>query len=93
MGAPAPTPDRNDKPHRSFDPELVGRLECVAWVRYYRLEWLRFLRAVVLVTGRGPGALSVSLADQVCSALSDHERRYDGIGRRHRREDRAVGDR
>jgi hypothetical protein len=50
MGAPAPTPDRGEKPHRSFDPELVGRLECVAWVSYYRREWLRFLRAVVLVT-------------------------------------------
>lgn len=31
--------------HRAFDPELVGRLECGAWVAYYRREWLSFLAA------------------------------------------------
>ena len=30
---------------RSFDPRRVGRLECAAWVTYYRREWLKFLRA------------------------------------------------
>ena len=37
-------------PHRSFDPNRVGQLETVTWVSYYRHEWLRFLRAAVLVT-------------------------------------------
>ena len=37
-------------PHRSFDPHRVGRLECDAWVAYYRREWLRFLRAAVGLT-------------------------------------------
>jgi hypothetical protein len=35
---------------RSFDPRRVGRLECTAWVTYYRREWLRFLRAAVGLT-------------------------------------------
>ena len=35
---------------RSFDPRRVGRLECAAWVTYYRREWLRFLRAAVGLT-------------------------------------------
>lgn len=32
-------------PHRSFDPRLVGALECAAWVAYYRRDWLAFLRS------------------------------------------------
>jgi hypothetical protein len=36
--------------HRSFDPRRVGSLECDAWVAYYRREWLRFLRAAILLT-------------------------------------------
>jgi hypothetical protein len=39
-----------DRPHRSFDPRLVGRLECAAWVAYYRLEWFAFLRSAVALT-------------------------------------------
>jgi hypothetical protein len=35
---------------RSFDPRRVGRLECAAWVTYYRREWLKFLRAAVGLT-------------------------------------------
>jgi hypothetical protein len=35
---------------RSFDPRLVGELECDAWVTYYRREWLKFLRAAVRLT-------------------------------------------
>lgn len=51
MGATAIRLRKNaSKPYRSFDPHVVGRLECLAWVSYYRREWLRFLRAVVLVT-------------------------------------------
>src|SRR5262249_14208724 len=38
------------KPHRAFDPRRVGKLECDAWVTYYRREWLRFLRAAVALT-------------------------------------------
>ena len=37
-------------PHRSFDPRRVGRLECDAWVTYYRHEWVKFLRAAVDLT-------------------------------------------
>jgi hypothetical protein len=36
--------------HRSFDPRRVGSLECDAWVAYYRREWLKFLRAAILLT-------------------------------------------
>ena len=32
---------------RGFDPDLVGRLECNAWVAYYRRRWVAFLRAAV----------------------------------------------
>src|SRR5262249_16271679 len=43
-------PGRVSAPHRSFDPNRVGKLETVTWVSYYRREWLKFLRAAVLVT-------------------------------------------
>jgi hypothetical protein len=35
---------------RSFDPRLVGELECRTWVTYYRREWLAFLWAALRVT-------------------------------------------
>jgi hypothetical protein len=35
---------------RSFDPQRVGRLECDAWVAYYRRRWVSFLRAAVGLT-------------------------------------------
>ena len=35
---------------RSFDPRHVGRLECTAWVTYYRREWLKFLWAAFALT-------------------------------------------
>ncbi len=38
------------KPHRAFDPRLVGTLECAVWVAYYRREWLRFLRRALSLT-------------------------------------------
>src|SRR5579884_360998 len=38
------------KPHRSFDPRKVGRLETDAWVAYYRREWLPLLRSAVSLT-------------------------------------------
>ena len=37
------------KPQRSLDPQRVAQLECALWVAYYRHEWIRFLRAAVLV--------------------------------------------
>jgi hypothetical protein len=37
-------------PYRSFDPRLVGRLECAAWVAYYRRDWIGLLRAAVGLT-------------------------------------------
>jgi hypothetical protein len=37
-------------PYRSFDPGLVGRLECTAWVAYYRRDWIGLLRAAVGLT-------------------------------------------
>lgn len=42
--------DPTIKPHRSFDPRLVGRLECAAWVAYYQRRWLGFLRSAVALT-------------------------------------------
>jgi hypothetical protein len=41
---------RGGVPHRSFDPRRVARLECKAWVTYYRREWFAFLRAVIGLT-------------------------------------------
>jgi hypothetical protein len=38
------------RPHRAFDPRLVGSLETKAWVTYYRHEWVPFLRAAVALT-------------------------------------------
>jgi hypothetical protein len=35
---------------RSFDPRVVGQLECQTWVTYYRREWLPFLWAALRVT-------------------------------------------
>jgi hypothetical protein len=41
---------RSVKPHRAFDPRRVGRLECAAWVAYYRRKWLALVRASILLT-------------------------------------------
>ncbi len=38
------------KPHRSFDPRVVGALECAAWVAYYRREWLAVLRSAITLS-------------------------------------------
>jgi hypothetical protein len=43
-------PGSEVKPHRSFDPRLIGSLETAAWVAYYRREWLPFLRSAVGLT-------------------------------------------
>ena len=36
-------PGRGPGPLRSFDPVLVGRLECALWMAYYRRRWPQFL--------------------------------------------------
>ncbi len=38
------------KPHRAFNPLKVGTLEADAWVAYYRREWMKFLRAAIVLT-------------------------------------------
>lgn len=35
---------------RSFDPRVVGQLECQTWITYYRREWAPFLVAALRVT-------------------------------------------
>jgi hypothetical protein len=35
--------DGDPGPLRSFDPVQVGRLECAAWIAYYRRQWGRLL--------------------------------------------------
>ncbi|HEV3228296.1 MAG TPA: hypothetical protein VGY97_02385 [Solirubrobacteraceae bacterium] len=35
---------------RAFDPHRIGRLECAAWVAYYRRQWPAFLRAALGLT-------------------------------------------
>ena len=46
-----PRHDRREvKSHWSFDPRLVGGLECTAWVAYYRREWLKFLWSAIRLT-------------------------------------------
>ena len=40
---------------RSFDPVVLGRAECEAWVYYYRREWGRFLRTALLLVREGFG--------------------------------------
>ncbi len=38
---------RPPRPMRSFDPRVVGTVECRAWETYYRREWAAFLVASV----------------------------------------------
>ncbi len=88
IGARARAQDRREKPHRSFDPHRVGRLECVAWVTYYRHVWPKFLHAVVLVTRHLfglpwhetlRGAWLVLRANQLWAPQTDNDR--DGARR------------
>jgi hypothetical protein len=53
--------------HRSFDPRVVGELECAAWVAYYRRDWLAFLGSALRV-GRHVFGLSWKTTIQ-CSWL------------------------
>jgi hypothetical protein len=45
--------DGDPGPLRSFDPIQVGRLECAAWVAYYRRQWIRLLVLSVRLVHRG----------------------------------------
>lgn len=47
--APRAGADRDGSAMRSFDPHLVGSLECRMWAAYYRREWGRLLLASVRV--------------------------------------------
>jgi hypothetical protein len=68
--------------HRSFDPRVVGELECAAWVAYYRRDWLAFLRPGLRV-GRHAFGLSwkatiqcswlVLRANQLWAPFPDHD--------------------
>jgi hypothetical protein len=40
------------QPHRSFDPQLVARVESAAWVAYYRRNWPVFLRSALTLSRR-----------------------------------------
>jgi hypothetical protein len=41
---------RRGKAHRGFDPRRIGRLECEAWIAYYRREWITLLVSSVGLT-------------------------------------------
>jgi hypothetical protein len=67
---------------RTFDPVRIGRLETVAWVTYYRHEWVKFLRAAVGLTyeafGLGwprtlYGAWLVLRANQLWAPVPDND--------------------
>jgi hypothetical protein len=77
---------------RTFDPVRIGRLETVAWVAYYRHEWLRFLRAAVGLTYEAfhlgwwrtfYGAWLVLRANQLWAPVPDND--PDGARRTMRR--------
>ena len=66
----------------TFDPVVIGRLECDAWVAYYRRDWRRFLTAAVRMVdagfGMGPGrtllgAWHVLRANQVWAPYPDND--------------------
>ncbi len=70
------------KPHRAFDPRLVGSLETTAWVTYYRHEWVPFLRAAVTLTRQTfglpwpqtlEGAWLVMRANQLWAPFPDND--------------------
>ena len=67
---------------RSFDPVVIGRLECDSWAAYYRHQWIRFLRAAVGLVrvgfgmSRGRtllGAWHVLRANQVWAPVPDND--------------------
>jgi Family of unknown function (DUF5995) len=84
--------DGDPGPLRSFDPISVGRLECAAWVAYYRRQWLRLLVLSVRLVRRGfgmdwtrtlHGAWLILRANQLWAP--GHGNNPDGARRRMRR--------
>jgi hypothetical protein len=43
---------RAGSPMRSFDPRIVGAVECRAWETYYRREWAAFWSPPCAWSGR-----------------------------------------
>ena len=69
-------------PMRSFDPNALGRLECAAWVGYYRKRWGRVLTAAVGMVREGfrlpwprtlVGAVYVLRANQLWAPVPDND--------------------
>jgi hypothetical protein len=67
---------------RTFAPHRLGRLECDAWVAYYRREWGRFLQASVGMVREGfgmdwphtvQGAYLVLRANQLWAPYPDND--------------------
>lgn len=67
---------------RRFAPHRLGRLECDAWVSYYRHEWGRFLAAAVGMVREGfgmpwpqtlAGAVLVLRANQLWAPVPDND--------------------
>jgi hypothetical protein len=67
---------------RSFAPHRLGRLECDAWVAYYRREWGRFLQSSVGMVAEGfgmpwprtvQGAYLVLRANQLWAPYPDND--------------------
>jgi hypothetical protein len=67
---------------RTFAPHRLGRLECDAWVCYYRREWGRFLQASVGMVREGfgmswprtvQGAYLVRRANQLWAPYPDND--------------------
>ena len=75
-------PETTRHPARTFDPVVVGQLECDAWAAYYRREWVPFLRAAVGMVRAGfgmgrlrtlRGAWQVLRANQVWAPYPDND--------------------
>ena len=79
---PLNPPARDPGPLRSFDPVQVGRLECAAWVAYYRRQWPRLLLVSMLLVHRAfrlnwprtlHGAWLVARANQLWAPYPDND--------------------
>jgi hypothetical protein len=79
---PVSLPARDPGPLRSFNPVQIGRLECDAWVAYYRRQWPRLLLVSVLLVHRGfgldwprtlHGAWLVGRANQLWAPYPDND--------------------
>ena len=78
----SPPPARDPGPLRSFNPVQIGRLECDAWVAYYRRQWPRLLLVSVLLVHRAfrldwprtlHGAWLVGRANQLWAPYPDND--------------------